>query len=104
MKLTSILLAAFVLTYLALLQLVTLLLPIQGAAPHLAVSLATSLLGIFSFPYLKKSLERLTDPIFFKKSYVYSEAVSQLSENLNRHLDLETEVTGIRTALPDATH
>ncbi len=49
----------------------------------------TTLIGIFTIPLLEKYFRRVTDKIFFKDKYDYSEAMYSLSEILNRNLDLD---------------
>ncbi len=49
-------------------------------------ALLTIILGIFSVPIIDKYLRKITNPIFFKDIYNYSEAMQELSEILNKNI------------------
>ena len=49
-------------------------------------ALLTIILGIFSVPIIDKYLKKITNPIFFKDTYDYSEAMRDLSEILNKNI------------------
>jgi signal transduction histidine kinase len=49
----------------------------------------TMLAGIYGAPRIEKFFQKITDKIFFKDKYDYSEAIFLLSEALNRNLSLE---------------
>ncbi len=44
--------------------------------------------GIYSVPYLERYFQRITDRIFFKDKYDYSQAIYELSEILNKNIEL----------------
>ena len=52
----------------------------------------TSVLGIFGVPPIERWFRQLTDRIFFKDKYDYSQALEELSEILNKNIDLK-EIT-----------
>ncbi|MFC1802001.1 ATP-binding protein [Patescibacteria group bacterium] len=49
----------------------------------------TTLLGIFGVPPLEKYFRRVTDKIFFKDRYHYSDALHELSEILNKNVEFQ---------------
>lgn len=53
----------------------------------------TTLLGIFTVPYIDQYLRKKTDRFFFKDRYNYSEALYTLSEAINAHVRLSDTVT-----------
>ncbi len=50
---------------------------------------ATTILGIWGVPYVERYFRRLTNRIFFKDYYDYSEAVFILSRVLNKNIELK---------------
>ncbi|NIQ14436.1 MAG: hypothetical protein GTO02_08555, partial [Candidatus Dadabacteria bacterium] len=56
-------------------------------------------LGIFGAPVIEKYFRRWTDRIFFKDQYDYSEAVEDVSEILNKNLELEDIIHKLRDIL-----
>ena len=66
----------------------------------LAAGLAT-VTGIYSVPYLERWFKRITNKIFFKDKYDYSEAVYRISEVLNKNLDLEILLSETTRVLKD---
>ena len=52
-------------------------------------------LGIFGVPPLERYFQRMSDKIFFKDKYEYSEALYTLSEILNQNLDFEALVRNV---------
>ncbi len=46
-------------------------------------------LGIYGVPYLERFFRKATDKIFFKDKYDYSQAIYELSEILNRNIELK---------------
>lgn len=55
----------------------------------LAAGIST-IIGIFGVPPLERYFRKKTDKIFFKDKYDYSQAIFELSEVLNKNLNLET--------------
>ncbi|MCK5061372.1 GAF domain-containing sensor histidine kinase [Candidatus Parcubacteria bacterium] len=53
----------------------------------LAAGIAT-VFGIYGVPYLERYFQRITDRIFFKDKYDYSQAIYELSEILNKNIEL----------------
>lgn len=49
----------------------------------------TAIIGIFSVPPIEKYFRRLTDKIFFKDKYDYSQALHELSGVLNNNFEIE---------------
>ncbi len=49
----------------------------------------TVIIGVFGVPPLKRYFSRITDKIFFKDKYDYSQAIQELSEILNKNISLE---------------
>ncbi len=49
----------------------------------------TAIAGIFGAPQIEKYFKKVTDKIFFKNNYDYSEAIQQLSVILNRNMEPE---------------
>ncbi len=49
----------------------------------------TILLGIYGVPVLERNFIKLTDKIFFKGKYIFSEAISDVSEILNRNIRIK---------------
>jgi signal transduction histidine kinase len=60
---------------------------------HMAIMFSaglTAIVGIFTVPTIDKYLRRITDKIFFKDKYNYAQALRELSEILNKNIELET--------------
>lgn len=53
------------------------------------VAIITTILGIFSVPPIEKYFRKMTDRIFYKDKYDYSLAVCELSEILNKNIELD---------------
>ncbi|MFT7506914.1 MAG: signal transduction histidine kinase [Acidimicrobiales bacterium] len=53
----------------------------------------TTIIGIFSVPYIDAFLRKKTDPFFFKNIYRYREAMQELSEILNLNISFDTITT-----------
>ncbi len=49
----------------------------------------TAVVGVFGVPALQRYFEKMTDKIFFKDKYDYSQAIQELSEILNKNISLE---------------
>ena len=49
----------------------------------------TVIAGIFGVPPLKRYFSKITDKVFFKDKYDYSQAIQELSEILNKNISLE---------------
>jgi len=62
---------------------------ITNVAMIISAGLIT-IIGILGFPPLEKYFRRLTDRIFFKDKYDYSKAIYELSEVLNKNINLKT--------------
>lgn len=59
---------------------------------HIAVLLSaglTTIIGIFGVPLIERYFRRITDKIFFKGKYDYSQAMRQLSEALREEVELK---------------
>jgi len=59
---------------------------------HIATLLSAgfiTVVGIFGIPIVKKYFDKWSDKLFFKNKYDFSEAIYDLSEILNRNLNLE---------------
>ena len=52
-------------------------------------AMLTTLVGVFSVPWLDRYLRKKTDHLFFKDRYEYSDALHNLSESLNRNFEVE---------------
>lgn len=52
----------------------------------------TMLVGVVGAPVVEKYFRRLTDPLFFKDTYNYADALNELTRILNRNLELNTIV------------
>ncbi len=59
----------------------------------------TTIMGIFGAPILEGYFQRVTDKIFFKDKYDYKEALYELSEILNKNLDLKTLLRELKVCL-----
>lgn len=63
----------------------------------------TMVLGIFFMPPIRSYLEKITDPIFFKNKYVYSDALEELSQMLNANMGqadvIATSVSALKRIL-----
>lgn len=59
----------------------------------------TTLVGIFTVPYIDRYLRAKTDPFFFKGSYDYAQALYSLSEKINRQVLVEDIVEMIQGEL-----
>lgn len=55
----------------------------------LAAGILTTVLGIYGAPIIEAYFRRVTDKIFFKDKYDYSTALYEMSEILNRNLDIK---------------
>ena len=63
-----------------------------GSATNVTVLLSaglTTIIGIFTVPYIDHHLRKVTDHLFFQDKYDYSEALQTLSETLNKNVELE---------------
>lgn len=49
----------------------------------------TVIVGVFGVPPLKRRFSKVTDKIFFKDKYDYSQAIQELSEILNKNISLK---------------
>lgn len=56
----------------------------------LVSAILTTIIGIFTVPKIKNIFCKITDKIFFKDKYDYSEALHKLSQILNKNLELNT--------------
>lgn len=61
----------------------------------------TTLIGIFSVPYIDRYLRKATDRFFFKDRYDYAQALYGLSENVNKTLLVEDIIKTTEAALCD---
>jgi len=59
----------------------------------------TAIIGIFGVPHIDRYFRRVTDKIFFKDRYDYSEAVHTLSHILNRNVEREQIISKATGAL-----
>ena len=71
------------------------------AFPYFLASLTTAIAGIVGVPPLKRLFQRATDRLFFKDRCSYAAAVDRLSQEINRHLDLDQLTAGVSAALRD---
>ncbi len=85
----SILFAIIIALYLSVLFVFAFLFPQTGYATHIS-AIITAIIGIFGAPIIEKYFRRLTDRIFFKDKYDYSEALYSLSEILNKNIEIKT--------------
>ncbi|MDD4333358.1 MAG: histidine kinase N-terminal 7TM domain-containing protein [Patescibacteria group bacterium] len=60
----------------------------NGRIPLISAGI-TMLVGIFSAEPLAKFYRKITDPIFFRDRYHYSEVISSLNETINREIELD---------------
>ncbi len=60
---------------------------------------AATIIGVLSISPMERYFRRITDKIFFKDRYIYSEAVEELSEILSRNLDLSDLKTNTSATL-----
>jgi len=68
-------------------------------ATIILAAMLTTILGIYSVPVLEKYFRKVTDKIFFKDKYDYSQAVYELSEILNQNIELGGIIKKTITAL-----
>lgn len=59
----------------------------------------TMVIGIYTVPIIDKYLRKITDSIFFKDAYDYSEAMRKLSKVLNKNLEVEKIISQTSDAL-----
>jgi len=59
----------------------------------------TTLIAVFSVPVVERYLRKVTDKIFFKNKYDYSEALHELSEVLNKNIKLKNILRSISETL-----
>lgn len=97
----SALLALIVVFYLVLVHIGLLFQPAVGTTAVVSAAI-TTILGIFTVPYIEQYFRRVTDKFFFKDKYDYSETLHELSDILNKYADLETML--IRTSDALKTH
>lgn len=55
----------------------------------------TTIIGIFSVPYIDRYLRKVTDNFLFKNKYDYSEVMHELSEILYRGVDIQTIASNV---------
>lgn len=84
----STLLALIVGFYAGLLHIITLV--VSNGAHSFIGSLVTIIVGIGTIPTIEKNFRRVTDKIFFKHPYEYTEALRMLGEGLDQSLDFNT--------------
>jgi GAF domain-containing protein len=58
--------------------------------------------GVLSAPFLIKFYRRITDPIFFKERYDYSEVINKLNEAINREIELDKMLDKTLKIISDA--
>jgi len=85
----SFLLAVIVAFYLFLVFALGFILPRDGEFAIYISTIITTVVGIYGVPIIERRFRRITDGIFYKDRYDYSQAVYALSEILNRNLDLK---------------
>jgi signal transduction histidine kinase len=61
----------------------------------------TTVVSIYGAPLIEKYFRRKTDRVFFKDKYDYSQAIYELSEILNRNIDLEILLKDFSARLKD---
>ncbi len=61
----------------------------------------TTIIGIYGAPFIEKYFRRITDRIFFKDKYDYSKAIYELSEVLNKNINLEIVLKEISKKLKE---
>lgn len=88
----SILLALVVSTYLAIVFFLGDFLEHFGSINILLGAGITTLVGIVGVPPLERYFQKTTDRIFFKDIYDYAETLSELSDILNKNVDLDAIV------------
>jgi GAF domain-containing protein len=59
----------------------------------------TLVIGIFGTPVIERHFRKLTDPLFFKDTYRYAEAMNELTQILNRNLETQVIISESKEAL-----
>lgn len=95
----SILLGCVVGIYIVLLQFMHYALGPYDETATFISTISTTIIGIFSAPYIERFFRRVTDRIFFKDTYSYPDAVHTLSEVLHRNITLTDLVRESELAL-----
>lgn len=92
-------LGAVILFYLAALQALPLFSGLSTSHSYLIASILTTIAGVFGVPPLKRFFQKATDRLFFKDRMPYAQAVDELSQALNRHLDLDNLIADAEDTL-----
>lgn len=95
------LLGIIVLTYVCGLQFLGYLLQKATDMTSIISAGITMVLGAFFMQPLQKYFEKITDPIFFKNKYIYSEALKQLSRMLNTTMSQADVIAASSVALKE---
>lgn len=85
----SILLGCIVSLYIALLQILRHAFGPYDETVTLISTVGTTILGIFSAPYIERFFRKITDQFFFKDAYSYADALQALSEVLHRNITFD---------------
>jgi len=67
----------------------------------ITIALITTIISVYTVPMIERYFMRVTDYIFFKDKYDYSEALFDLSEVLNKNINLETLLKKIGVKLKE---
>src|SRR5258708_6193268 len=93
------LLAIVVLFYLAAVSMVGFFLGSMVDDPDLIAAGITTVLGIFTVPILERHFKRVTNRFFFKDTYNYAAAMHELSEILNKSVDVGSVIDAVSEKL-----
>lgn len=67
----------------------------------ITIALITTIISVYTVPMIERYFMRVTDYIFFKDKYDYSEALFDLSEVLNKNINLEALLKKIGVKLKE---
>ena len=95
----AILLFLITTTYISILLILNTLVGDLVRATSIISAGLTTILGIFTFPFLEKYFSKITANFFFKDKYDYSDAIDALSEVVNKNLDLRKLIEQVSKTL-----
>ncbi len=89
----SLLLGLIVSLYAVIITSISFFFQASGDAKAIIAGGITMIAGIFGAPLVERHFRKITDPIFFKDTYVYSAALEDLSTILNTNLNFRQLIT-----------
>ncbi len=97
----SFLLATIVGFYITILLVLDLFFQQMVKVEALMAGFITAIIGIYTVPFIEKYFRQKTDKFFFKDKYDYSQAIFELSQVLNKNLNLDSLLAEIHIKIQE---